>query len=769
MSSNRRSFLKGVAAGAVAVASGVDLNAEQLVDSAKAAEAYKKKAKGSDNSQSPLEMVNILQGTASTFLFSRGNTLPIAAVPFGMAHWALESNGANAPWFFHPGERRLEGVRCTHQLSPWLDDYGYATFLPVDDTAKPGMQARGTSYRQEEATLSPAELSIPLLRYRSKLELAPTLHGAAMRVTYDAAKDGDPIPAGRGAGLVIDMPGEEHVEMALDGATGLLRASNNYNHGGLPESFRSFYVVQFVGFGANDLKLETYEARGRGGRVQHRVGIVRFPAKPGVAQEIRIACSFISYEQAERNLKRELSGGYDVVKAAARKVWSDHLDRARVEGGTLDQRRTFYSCLYRALLFPRTFHEIDGHGNPVHYSAFNGKVEPGVMYADHGYWDVYRAWYPWMAVMFPEKLGEILGAWVNAYREGGWMPQFPAPGYRACMTGSLIDAVFADGIVKDVPGFDVETAYQGLKKHATQPGDADKGYGRRGIEDYLKLGYVAEDRIHQSGAETVDAAFGDFCIAQIAEKLGHTEDAALFRKRSENWRNIFDKRTRFLRGKNSDGSWVTFGNGATKDPFNPVRWGSPYVEGAAWQHRFDVPQNPTALFQAMGGNAVAAAELEKMITMPAIFDTGSYGMEIHEISEMAARHFGQYAHNNQPVHHILYLFALAGKPERTRYWVRRVMEDLYSPDEFAGDEDTGSMAAWYLLSAAGFYPVCPGKPEYVLGAPFFDKMTLKLGDGKDLVITRSGSSGSVKLNGKTIDRVVVSHKEIVAGGTMEFA
>lgn len=769
MRSNRRSFLKGVAASAVAVATVVEGEAQQLADGVKAADAHENTPHQESTSRTPLELVNILQGTASTFLFSRGNTLPIAAVPFGMAHWALESNGANSPWFFHPGERRLEGIRCTHQLSPWLDDYGYATFLPVDDTAKPAMQARGSSYRHEEATLSPAELSIQLLRYRSQLELAPTLHGAAMRVTYAAAKDSDPISAGRGAGLVIDMPGEEHVEMTLDETTGLLRASNTYNHGGLPDNFRSFYVVQFAGLDAHDLKLETTETKGRGGRIPHRVGIVRYPAKPGVAQEILVASSFISYEQAERNLRSELGGGYDAVKAAAKKVWTEHLDRAQVEGGTLDQRRTFYSCLYRALLFPRTFHESDASGKPIHYSAFNGKVEPGLMYADHGYWDVYRAWYPWMAVMFPEKLGEILGAWVNAYREGGWMPQFPAPGYRACMTGSLIDAVFADGVMKDVPGFDVEMAYQGLKKHATQPGDAEKGYGRRGIANYLKLGYVPEDHIHQSAAETVDAAFGDFCIAQIAEKLGHKEDAALFRKRSENWRNIFDKQTLFLRGKNSDGSWVTFGNGATKDPFNPVRWGSPYVEGAAWQHRFDVPQQPEALFQAMGGSAVASSELEKMITMPAIFDSGSYGMEIHEISEMAARHFGQYAHNNQPVHHILYLFALAGKPERTRYWVRRVMEDLYSPDEFAGDEDTGSMAAWYLLSAAGFYPVCPGKPEYVLGAPFFDRMTLIVGGGKKLVITRKGSSASVKLNGKPVQGVVVSHKAIVTGGTMEFA
>ena len=764
MSANRRSFLKGVAAGAVTAA--VSGEAQGLRDGEKAVAAHAKAVHATGAPLSPLELVNLLQGTNSTFLFSRGNTLPIAAVPFGMAHWTLESNGANTPWFFHPGDRRIEGIRCTHQLSPWLNDYGYATFLPVDETAKPGMQARGSSYRPEEAVLSPAVLGIDLVRYRSRMELAPTAHGASMRVTY-ATNDGGVAAAGKGAGLAIDMPGAEHVEMTLDAATGLVRCSNNYGHGGLPENFRAFYVVQFVDVKPGDLKLETTvvaDSRKRAGEA-HRVAIVRYPTKAGVPQEIRIATSFISYEQAERNLKTELVYGYREVHQLAESMWNDHLGRAQIQGGTNDQRRTFYSCMYRALLFPRAWYEMDANGKPVHFSAFNGKVEPGVMYADHGYWDVYRAWYPWMSVMFPERLGEILQSWVNAYREGGWMPQFPAPGYRACMTGSLIDAVFADGVVKDIPGFDVEMAYQGLKKHATEPGDADKGYGRRGIEDYLKLGYVAEDHIEQSAAETVDAAYGDFCIAQIAEKLGHKEDAEMFRKRSHNWRNLFDAKTNFLRGKNSDGSWVTFGDA----PFNPVRWGSPYVEGAAWQHRWDVPHEPEELFKAMGGDAVAAAELEKMITMPAIFDVGSYGMEIHEISEMAARHFGQYDHGNQPTHHILYLAALAGKPERTRYWTKRVMEELYSPDEFAGDEDTGSMGAWFLLSAAGFFPACPGKAEYVLGAPLFEKMTLTVSGGKKLVITAKGNGASVKVNGKAYAKSVISHTELLGAGTLEFS
>ncbi len=209
------------------------------------------------------------------------------------------------------------------------------------------------------------------------------------------------------------------------------------------------------------------------------------------------------------------------------------------------------------------------------------------MYADHGYWDVYRAWYPLMSILFQDRLAEILQAWVNASHEGGWLPQFPAPGYRACMTGSLIDAVFGDAACKQIQGFDLAAAYDALKKHATEPGDPDKGYGRRGIEQYLKLGYAPADQVDQSAAETVDSAYGDFCIGQVAKALGHEADAAFFESRSKNWRNLYDPETRFLRGKKADGQWLT--------PFDPVRWGNPYVEGSAWQHRWGrTPSAPRA-------------------------------------------------------------------------------------------------------------------------------------------------------------------------------
>jgi predicted alpha-1,2-mannosidase len=385
------------------------------------------------------------------------------------------------------------------------------------------------------------------------------------------------------------------------------------------------------------------------------------------------------------------------------------------------------------------------------------------MYADHGYWDVYRAWYPLMTILFPERLGEILQAWVNAYKEGGWLPQFPCPGYRACMTGSLIDSVFGDAAAKGIGGFDLAMAYEGLKKHATQPGNPNAGYGRRGIEEYLQYNYCPADRIKQSVAETVDAAYGDFCIAQVAKALGHDADYQMFIERSENWRQLFDPRTGFLRGKKSDGSWL--------EPFDPITWGDPYVEGSAWQHRWDVPHNFPALIEALGGKEKTVAALEQMLTMPPDFNVGVYGQEIHEMSEMAAVPFGQYAQSNQPVHHVLYLFAAAGRPDRTRFWVDKVMRELYTPHTFPGDEDTGSMAAWFIFSSLGFYPACPGKPDYTLGCAFFPRATLHLPNSKTLVIetsTSAPSKGLVELNGGQLKDLTISHTLILAGGHLRF-
>jgi predicted alpha-1,2-mannosidase len=334
------------------------------------------------------------------------------------------------------------------------------------------------------------------------------------------------------------------------------------------------------------------------------------------------------------------------------------------------------------------------------------------------------------------------------------------------MTGSLIDSVFGDAAAKGIGGYDIEAAFAALRKHATQPGNPDSGYGRRGIEDYLKMGYIPADHIAQSAVETLDSAYGDFCIAQVARALGKDNDAALFEGRARNWRNVFDSGTRFMRGKTSDGKWV--------EPFDPVSWGGAYVEGAAWQHRFSVPHDVEGLIDAMGGRAKFVSCLETMLRIEPRFNVGTYGVEIHEMSEMAAVDFGQYAHSNQPVHHILYLFGAAGRRDLTQFWVRRVLDTLYTPENFPGDEDTGSMAAWYVLSVLGIYPVCPGKPEYVVGAPLFDQATIRLTDGRVTTIRALNNhkdscyAGAPQINGKPHTAAMIPHRTIAQGSEIVF-
>jgi predicted alpha-1,2-mannosidase len=699
-----------------------------------------------ESRRDPVDWVNILQGSASTPDFSRGNTLPIAALPFGMAHWTLQSHD-DTPWMFQPGARRIQGFRCTHQLSPWLNDYGHATFLPFRGDIRPQATARASSYAVEQAQLSPHTLQLLLLRYRAHVELIPTDRCAGLTATFEEDETAGMI------GLLFDIPGD-HGPIEPDPATQSIRFTSKANSGGVPDNFAAYYLLQMRS------PWDSFEVKEAGA---HRIGILRF--RHGLHIEARIATSFISFEQAALNLHNEIGQrSADDLRGSAAARWNDHLNRIEIEGASEEQRRTFYSCMYRVLLFPRTWHELDANGKMHHFSAFNGKIMPGVMYADHGYWDVYRAWYPLMSILFPERLGEILQAWVNAFKEGGWLPQFPCPGYRACMTGSLIDSVFGDAAAKHIPGFDLEAAYEGLRKHATAPGDPAKGYGRAGLEQYLELEYVPADRVAQSVAETVDAAYGDFCIAQVAKALGRLDDHAAFMKRSENWRHVFDPEAKFFRGKNQDGSWLT--------PFHPFTWGSPYVEGGAWQHRWDAPQNIRGLIEFVGGDKEAIRVLEEMLSTPPIFQVGVYEAEIHEMSEMAAVPFGQYAHSNQPVHHLLYIFSQAGRPDLTQFWVRKVMQSLYTPETFPGDEDTGSMSAWFVLSALGFYPICPGKPEYTLGSPLFPRAVVRRPRGVTFTVEAQGNDPDAvffrraTLDGKPLLGNIINHADLIRGGTL---
>jgi len=744
MNKDRRNFLKSAVIGVSASLSGLDTIASAMPSESTSTQ----RSTAPTGARRLADYVNVLQGTNSSPSYSRGNTLPIVAAPFGMAHWTIQTTSERGNWFFHPADPRIEGVRCTHQLAPWLGDYGHLAILPFCGTPDLSPNGRASSYRPEDLHLTPYSMRVELRRYNVTIDLVPTERCCMMELTF--AKAGP-------AGLCIAIPGSKGTWVAAE-KPGSFVATSPSNHGGVAPDFATYYSISVD---ATTPRLDFKQMENEG------VGTLVFNVAANQKIHVRIGSSFISAEQAQLNLDRELgASSLDQLENQAAEIWEKQLGRIRIVEPDQTRNKIFYSCLYRASLFPRIWHEVDASGKTVHRSPYNGSVAEGVMYADHGFWDVYRAWYPMMTLIYPDRLADILQAWCNAAKEGGWLPQFPCPGYRGGMSGSPIDTVFADAAVKNIKGFDLETAYVALRKHATTPLKVHFGYGRQGVDDWLAVGYLPADKHGGALTESLDAAYGDFCIGQVARVLGHNDDAVMFEERSKNWHKVFDPETKFLRPRLSNGEWPK--------NFLPIRWGNGYVEGSAWQYRVSVPHDPEGLIIAMGGKEAFVAALDELTTMQPIFDVGDYGFEIHEMSEMAAVDFGQYAQSNQPSHHILYMYAMAGRPDRTQYWVRRVLDELYTVDNFAGDEDTGSMAAWYVLSSLGFYSLCPGRPSYVLGSPLFQEATLHLPSGAKTRIRAVNQApgnryvGTVAFNGKAIHSSQIDHGALASGGELVF-
>lgn len=704
-----------------------------------------------------LGYANPAQGTNSVHAFSQGNTLPLVARPFAMTHWAPQTE--DSPRFYQPSARQIQGIRATHQPSPWIGDYGHFLLCPQSGRRLLQSGQRASVYRAEDTTLRPHYFRTFLGRYRTTIEFTPTERCALIRMDF---------PEGEPARLIVDLFDGE-CEFDLDIERGTLSGFTRANSGGVTENYALYFYVEVDtaveggGFFKGDETWEGVERRAGDG-----LGAFLECAAPTCPIVARIATSFISVEQAQWNLHREVgSRGFDEMLDEAGDVWNGVLNRIHIEEASQVQCETFYSCLYRAHLFPRVWYEYDKAGNPHHFSPYDGQLHAGVLYADNGFWDTHRTVYPLLALLDPERLGEIVEGWVQAYREGGWFPKWTSPGYRACMIGTHLDAVVADACVRGVTGFDMQAAYQAMVKNASEVGDEAGNYGRRGIEAFVDLGWVPHDEVDHAASRTQDFAYNDFCVAQVAKALGREDDYRRYRERSFYYRNTYNAQTGFMQGRLRDGSWET--------PFDEFRWGGAFIEGSAWQCTWAVPHDAAGLISLFGGPQATVKKLDQMLALPPRFEVGSYNFEIHEMTEMAAVDFGQYAHSNQPVHHVLYLYAFAGAPHLAQYWVRRVLDELYSPQGFSGDEDNGEMASWYIFSALGLYPFCPGHPSYVLGSPLFKKATVHLPNGKELVVEAPDNDAKhvyvqgVEVDGSVHSAADIAHEMLVGGCTLHFA
>ena len=706
------------------------------------------------------QYVNPLMGTLSSFELSAGNTYPAIALPWGMNFWTPHTRGMGDGWQYIYNDTEIRGFKQTHQPSPWINDYGCFSIMPVTGQSAFDEKNRASWFSHKGETATPYYYKVFLATHDVLTEIAPTERAAIFRFTY---------PERDSSFLVVDaFDGGSHVEIIPD--ENKIIGYTTHNHGGVPGNFRNYFILEFD-------KPFAYTATMSGdtlhtGTVQqtadHACAIVGFSTHKGEQVNVRVASSFISLEQAEINMMELDNRTIEQVAADGKETWNRALGRIEVEGGTIDQYRTFYSCLYRSLLFPRKFYEIDSDGNIVHYSPYNGQVLPGYMYTDTGFWDTFRSLFPLLNLMYPSVNKEIQEGLLNAYRESGFFPEWASPGHRNCMVGNNSASVLVDAYLKGVQVDDVETLYEGLLHGCNNVHPEVPSTGRLGHEFYNRLGYVpCNVGINESVARTLEYAYDDWCILQLAKKLDRPkEEIAELEKRAMNYRNTFDPGHNLMRGRED--------NGKFQSPFSPFKWGGDFTEGNSWHYTWSVFHDPQGLIDLMGGNKNFTAMLDSVFTVPPVFDDSYYGFPIHEIREMAVMNMGNYAHGNQPIQHMIYLYNYAGRPWTAQYRLREAMDKLYSPtpDGYCGDEDNGQTSAWYVFSALGFYPVCPGTDQYVAGSPLFKRATLHLENGKKLVIDAPGNSAeniyinSATLNGKEYTKLYYRHADLLHGGTL---
>lgn len=651
-----------------------------------------------------IDYVNVKQGTNSEKRYSRGNTLPLIQRPFGMASFTLQTNGDRGNWFYHPSDCSLEAIRLTHQPSPWMGDYGQVMFLPQTGEVQENRGDRYSSYDNKSTKFSPSKVMFFLKRYKTLVSLTPTERCGVLQIKFPEGEINRlSVWSEEKSGVWEMHPETQEVYGTLD-----------IKRDGCPENFKEYVYIHFD----SPIAVDEYTYK-------DAQGISPVLLKKEI--EAQIAISFISIEQAKLNLKNEVGDReFRQIEDESKEVWESYLGKIRVEGDEED-KKTFYSCMYRCFLFPQTMYEINEKGKDIHISMKDGKETEGVFFTNNGFWDTFRTLYPLYSILIPEMLHTIIKGYLNFYKDTGWLPKWLSPGERGTMPGTLIDGVMADVVVKDIlEKEEAVLAYEGLKKHALVPSQEEHA-GRTGLEDYKKYGYLPYTKYKESVSNTLDYMYGDFCIAQIADKLGESE-GAFFKNRAEGYQKLFHPDTHFFTAKDEQGNWI--------QAFDAFTWGNGYCEGGPWQNGVGI------CFDMKGWTELFPEKEEAMQMVRDIFATapefkvGSYGCEIHEMTEMVFADFGQCAISNQPSFLLPYYPALLGNVQETYEIVGKILQKAFSEQNFPGDEDNGSMAAWYVLSSIGIYPYCPGIPEYVRLPIYWENVSILKENGESVVFTK---------------------------------
>ncbi len=704
------------------------------------------------------DFVNPLVGTESENELSTGNTYPAIAMPWGMNFWVAQTGKMGDGWQYTYAAKKIRGLKQTHQPSPWINDYGQFSLMatvgePVFDEAK---RASWFSHKAEVAT--PYYYSVYLADYDVTAEVCPTDRAALMQFVF---------PETGQANVVIDAFDKGSYVKVLPAERKIVGYSTR-NSGGVPDNFRNYFVIEFDhDFVSTCTVLDGNMASANEQTGNHAGAIVTFKTRRGEKVQARVASSFISAEQAELNLKELGNADMATLKQQGRNRWNQVLGKVEVEDDNIDHLRTFYSCLYRSVLFPRAFYEKDAKGEIVHYSPYNGTVQKGFMYTDTGFWDTFRSLFPLLNLVYPSVNEQIQDGLVNTYKESGFLPEWASPGHRGCMVGNNSASIVADAYLSGLRNYDIETLWKAVVHGTGAVHPEVNSTGRLGYEYYNKLGYVPYDvKINESVARTLEYAYDDWCIYQLGRALGKPEkEIKIYAKRAMNYQKVFDKETSLMRGRMKDGKFQT--------PFNPLKWGDAFTEGNAWHYTWSVFHDPQGLINLMGGKERFNQMMDSVFLLPPVFDNSYYGYTIHEIREMQVMNMGNYAHGNQPIQHMIYLYGYSGQPWKSQYWVRQVMDRLYTatPDGYCGDEDNGQTSAWYVFSAMGFYPVCPGSGQYVLGTPYFKHIKVNLENGKTIDIQSDGNGcyvDGMKLNGNVYNHNYLNMKDLTQGASIQF-
>ncbi|WP_423130203.1 GH92 family glycosyl hydrolase [Gaoshiqia sp. Z1-71] len=707
-----------------------------------------------------VKYVNTLQGTNSHFELTRGNTYPTTALPFGMHTWTPQTGVNGDGWKYQFFKDSIRGFQQAHQCSSWSNDYCVFSLMPVTGKLVLDQFERAARFNHDHEIAKPNYYKVKLDN-QITTEISPTERGAHLRFTFPKKQASYIVLDGyTGFSQVKILPKENRI-------VGYVR-----NGRGLTDNLKSYFVIQFdrpitdYGVWENREKKQwkgELEKEGRGAGAW-----VRFD--DGVNVQAKVASSYISPEQAERNLATELGlfKSLEDTKAAAWEIWNRHLHRIFVEGGTEEEMATFYSCYFRASLFSRKFYEPDENGNPYYFSPYDGKIHPGYLYTDTGFWDTFRAQFPLNALLHPTMHGRYVAGLLDSYDQCGWLPSWSFPGEAGSMIGNHAISLLADAWAKGLQTFDPQRALDAYYHEATNKGPWGPANGRDGWKEYYTLGYVPYPKYREATAKTLEYAYDDFCGYQLAKMTGNDFYTRVFSRQMYNYRNLFDPSVGFMRGRDEQGAW--------KADFNAYEWGGPYTEGNAWHYLWSVFHDPQGLIDLLGGNEKFVAKMDSVFTVPNTVLVGTYGRKIHEMTEMEMADMGQYAHGNQPIQHMIYLYNYAGAPWKAQRWARTVMDKLYDATEngYPGDEDQGQTSSWYVLSALGFYSVCPGTDEYVIGSPVFQKATVTLEDGKQFVIEAKNNNKenvyiqSAELNGEKHSRHFIRYREIVNGGYIKF-